>query len=162
MNIASASTNMNQDIIPSQSNIDEIREQLSKIKFNVGFYEMSGENPSGETEFDHWLKLRVMEDALHVRGDGYHTHIAEVFKETFAPHDGFLLQYYGVSSTDIYETIQRFDVLVSSKIGNPFGASLAYDRIFRPDEIKIIENEPDELKKTEMKFRTMFGIRGRE
>ena len=76
MSIASASANTNAGVIPSQENIDEIREQLSKIKYNIGFYEMSAENPTGGTEFDHWLKLRVMEDALHVRGDGYHIHVA--------------------------------------------------------------------------------------
>jgi hypothetical protein len=159
MSIASASANTNKGVIPTQENIDEIREQLSKIKQNIGFYEMSAENPSGGTEFDHWLKLRVMEDALHVRGDGYHVHIAEIYKETFAPHDGFLNQYYGFTSVDIYEAIQRLDVLVASKIANPFGASLAYDRIFRPNEIAEIENEKDNLKKTRKQFETLFGIK---
>ncbi len=159
MSIASASANTKAGVIPTQANIDEIREQLSKIKYNVGFYEMSADNPSGGTEFDHWLKLRVMEDAMHVRGDGYHIHIAEVYTETFALHDGFLNQYYGFSSTDIYETIQRLDVLVVSKIANPFGASLAYDRIFRPNEIKDIEHETNEMKKLGMQFKTLFGIR---
>ncbi len=159
MSIASASVNTNTGVIPTQENIDEIREQLSKIKQNIGFYEMSAENPSGGTEFDHWLKLLVMEDALHVRGDGYHIHIAEVYKETFAHHDGFLNQYYGFTSADIYEVIQRLDVLVASKIANPFGASLAYDRIFKRDEIKEIENEKDESKKTRKQFETLFGIK---
>jgi hypothetical protein len=159
MSIASASANNKAGDLPSQANIDEIREHISKIKYNVGFYEMSADNPSGGSEFDHWLKLRVMEDALHVRGDGYHVHIAEVYKETFAPHDGFLNQYYGFSSTDIYETIQRLDVLVASKIANPYGDSLAYDRIFRPDIIKEIENETNKMKKVEKQFKTLFGIR---
>ena len=106
MSIASASPNANAGNIPTAENIEEIRNQLSRIKYNVGFYEMSADNPSGGTEFDHWLKLRVMEDALHVRGDGYHSHIAEVYKETFTPHDGFLNQYYGFTSADIYEVVR--------------------------------------------------------
>lgn len=159
MSIASASGNTNAGVIPTQANIDEIREQLSKIKYNIGFYEMSAENPSGGTEFDHWLKLRIMEDALHVRGDGYHTHIAEVYTETFAHHDGFLNQYYGFTSADIYEVIQRLDVLVASKIANPFGASLAHDRLFRLNEIKEIENEEDDLKKTQMQLEALFGFK---
>jgi hypothetical protein len=159
MSIASASPNTNAGNIPTAENIDEIRNQLSKIEYNVGFYEMSAENPTGGTEFDHWLKLRVMEDALHVRGDGYHSHIAEVYKETFALHDGFLTQYYGFNSTDIFETIQRLDALVASKIQKPFGSSLAYDRIFNQSEIKKIEDESDEKKKFEMKFNMLFGVR---
>jgi len=136
MSIASASANTNAGEIPTQENIDEIREQLSKIKYNVGFYEMSAENPSGGNEFDHWLKLRVMEDALHVRGDGYHTHIAEVYTETFAAHDGFLNQYYGFTSADIYEVVKRLDLLVASKIGNAFGGSLSHKRFLEWNDEK--------------------------
>ena len=49
MSIASASANTNAGVIPTQENIDAIREQLSKIKYNVGFYEMSADNPVGGT-----------------------------------------------------------------------------------------------------------------
>ena len=134
MSIASASPNSNAGNIPTSENIDEIRLQLSKIKHNVGFYEMSADNPTGGTEFDHWLKLRVMEDALHVRGDGYHSHIAEVYKETFAPHDGFLNQFYGFTSADLYEEVQRLDLLVASKIGNAFGGGLSHKRFTECDK----------------------------
>jgi len=134
MSIASASPNANAGNIPTAENIDEIRNQLSRIKYNVGFYEMSAENPSGGTEFDHWLKLRVMEDALHVRGDGYHSHIAEVYKETFAPHDGFLNQFYGFTCADIYEVVQRLDLLVASKIGNAFEGGLSHKRFTEWDK----------------------------
>ncbi len=74
MSIASASGNSNTGVIPSIENIQEIREQLSKIKFNIGFYEMSADEPGSSTEFDHWLKIKVMEDALHVRGEAYGSH----------------------------------------------------------------------------------------
>ena len=128
MSIASASPNTNSGVVPTQENIDEVCAQLSKIKFNVGFYEMSAENPSGGTEFDHWLKLRVMEDALHVRGNGYHTHFSEVYTETFETHDDFLNQYYGFTSVDIYEVVKLLDLLVASKTGNAFGAGLSLKR----------------------------------
>jgi hypothetical protein len=128
MSIASANPNTKAGNIPTAENIEEIREQLSKIKYNIGFYEMSADNPAGGTEFDHWLKLRVMEDALHVRGNGYHSHIEEVFKETFAPHNGFLEQFYGFNSDDILAIIKKLDLLVASKIGNAFGGSLSHKR----------------------------------
>jgi len=134
MSIASASPNTNAGNIPTAEKIDEIRLQLSKVKYNVGFYEMSADNPSGGTEFDHWLKLRVMEDALHVRGDGYHSHISEVYQETFAPHDGFLNQFYGFTSADIYEVVKRLDLLVASKIGNAFGGGLSHNRFTEWDK----------------------------
>lgn len=156
MSIASASANTNAGVIPTQENIDEIREQLSKIKFNVGFYEMSAENPSGGTEFDHWLKLRVMEDALHVRGDGYHTHIAEVYTETFAAHDGFLNQFYGFTSADIYEVVKRLDLLVASKIGNAFGGGLSHKRFIEWDNEKGQEAIMNEMIATGKHFIRQF------
>jgi len=156
ISVASASPNTNAGKIPSSENIEEIRNQLSKIKLNVGFYEMSADNPSGGTEFDHWLKLRVMEDAMHVRGDGYHSHIAEVYKETFAPHDGFLTQFYGFNSKDIYDTIQRLDVLVASKIGNAYGGSLSHQRFVEWDSSKGNEAISKEMKETGRHFIQQF------
>ena len=156
MSIASASANTNAGVIPTQENIDAIREQLSKIKYNVGFYEMSADNPVGGTEFDHWLKLRVMEDALHVRGDGYHTHIAEVYTETFAAHDGFLNQYYGFTSADIYEVVKRLDLLVASKIANAFGGSLSHKRFVEWNDEKGEEAIMNEMMKSGKHFIQQF------
>lgn len=51
---------------------------------------MSAENPKDGTEFDHWLKVTVMEDAMHFRGDGYRYHISEIYEETFLHHNDFL------------------------------------------------------------------------
>lgn len=156
MSIASASPNANVGKIPTAENIDEIRLQLSKIKQNVGFYEMSADHPTGGTEFDHWLKLRVMEEALHVRGDGYHSHIAEVYKETFAPHDGFLTQFYGFNSADIYEAIQRLDILVASKIGNAYGGLLSHQRFVEWDKEKGDEAITKEMIETGRHFIQQF------
>lgn len=150
LSIASASPNSNSGQIPSEEIINEIRQQLSKIKFNVGFYEMSAENPANGNEFDHWIKLRVMGDTLHVRGNGYDSHIIEVYKETFAPHNDFLQKFYGFNSEDIYNAIRRLDILVASKIGNAYGSSLSYDRLMEWMNEKgneVIDKEMEETGK---------------
>ncbi len=54
---------------------------------------------------------------------------SEVYKETFAPHDDFLRLYYGFASKDLYITIRRFDLLVTSKIGNAFGGAQSHYRL---------------------------------
>ncbi len=156
MSISSASNNSNAGIIPTAENIQEIKDQLSKIKFNIGFYEMSADEPGSPTEFDHWLKIHVMEDALHVRGDGYHSHFVEVYKETFAPHDDFLRQYYGFDSTDLFDTITRFDLLVTSKIGNAFGAEQSHQRFTEWSEEKGEDAISDEMQKTGKHFIQQF------
>ena len=156
MSIASACANTNAGVMPTQENIDEIRLQLSKIKYNIGFYEMSAENSSGGNEFDHWLKLRVMEDALHVRGDGYHVHIAEIYKETFAAHHGFLNQFYCFNSEDVYEVVKRLDLLVASKIGNAFGRSHSHQRFVEWDKEKGEEAIMKEMMETGKHFIQQF------
>lgn len=128
MSIASASNNSNSGVIPSFQNIIEIREQLSKIKTNISFYELTADEPGSKTEFDHRIKISVMDDTSFVRGDGYHSHISEVYKEMFAPHDDFLTRFYGFDSGDLFATILKFDQLVTSKIGNSFGGSQSYQR----------------------------------
>ncbi|MBX3163798.1 MAG: hypothetical protein KF900_04910 [Bacteroidetes bacterium] len=129
MNIATATPNTNKNIIPTQKDIEEIRQQLSKIKTNINFWELSAENPVGGNEFDHWLRTNIMQDTINVRGDGYHTHIQEIYQEVFTPFDGFLQQYYGFNSNDIFSTILKLDSLVYSKIGNPFGATQSHKRL---------------------------------
>lgn len=129
MSIATATSNANKNVIPTQKDIEEIRQQLSKIKININFWELSAENPIGGNEFDHWLRTNIMQDTINVRGDGYHTHIQEVYQEVFAPFDGFLQQYYGFNSSDIFNTILKLDSLVYSKVGNPFGATQSHKRL---------------------------------
>jgi hypothetical protein len=121
MSIATATQNTNQKNIPLPENIEEIYQQLSKIKSNMNFWELSAEVPSDGNEFDHWLRTNIMQESINVRGNGYHLHIKEIFTEMFQPHNGFLEQYYGFNAIDIYETIIKLDSLVYSKIGNPEG-----------------------------------------
>jgi hypothetical protein len=156
LSLATASLNSNVGIIPTIENIDEIRLQLAKIKFNIGFYELSADSPGSTTEFDHWLKIRVMDDALNIRGDGYHSHIVEIYKETFAPHDDFLNQFYGFNSNDILETINRFDLLVTSKMGNAFGATSSHRRFIEWNKEKGSEAIMEEMMATGRPFIQQF------
>lgn len=118
MSIATATRNANQRTIPLPENLEEIYQQLSKIKTNINFWELSAEVPSDGNEFDHWLRTNIMQESINVRGSGYHLHIKEVFTEVFEPHNGFLEQFYGFNANDIYETIIKLDSLVYSKIGS--------------------------------------------
>lgn len=127
ISIATATPNESNEI-PSLEDIDAIYQQLSKIKTNINFWEMSADNPVDGNEFDHWLRTNIMLETINVRGDGYHKHIQEVFQEIFEPFNGFLEQYYGFTAIEVYETIQMLDSLVYSKVGNPFGAMQSHKR----------------------------------
>jgi hypothetical protein len=118
ISIATATSNSNLKNIPSQENLEEIYEQLSKIKTNMNFWELSAEVPADGNEFDHRLRTNIMHESINIRGNGYHLHIKEIFTEVFQSHNGFLEQFYGFNAHDIYETIIKLDSLVYSKIGN--------------------------------------------
>lgn len=128
MSIGTAEEN-NQTSIPTQEQIDEIYDQLFKIKENMNFFEMSADNPPGGDEFDHWLRTSIMTDSLNVRGAGYHIHVKEVFQELFAPFDDFLIQFYGFGAMDVLSAIEKLDTLVYSKIGNPMGGAESHKRL---------------------------------
>jgi len=129
MSIATATPNSNKNAIPTQKDIEAICQQLSKIKSNINFWELSADNPIGGNEFDHWLRTSVMQDTINVRGDGYQIHIQEIYQEVFHPFNGFLEQYYGFNSEDIYNLILKLDSLVCSKVGNPLGVTQSHKRL---------------------------------
>jgi hypothetical protein len=73
----------------------------------------------------------VVQDSINVRGQGYFGHVNEVFAEVFAPHNGFLKQFYGFDAGDLLATTLKLDNLVYSKIGTPYGFSHAMKRFER-------------------------------
>jgi hypothetical protein len=128
MNLTTATPNGQKVVLPTQNDIDNLYDQLSKIKININFWEMSAEAPAGAGESDQFLKTMVVQDSINVRGQGYFPHVNEVFAEVFVPHNGFLSQYYGFDAKDLLATVLKLDKLVSSKIGSPYGFMHAMER----------------------------------
>lgn len=128
MNVATASGNANKGVIPTQEQLNEIYEQLQVVKINVNFWELSAALPNGGDEFDHWLRTNIMLDTINVRGNGYSQHIREVYRELYAPHNGFLEMYYGFNTEDLLNTILKLDTLVYSKVGNLQGSFFSHKR----------------------------------
>ena len=155
MSIATANANTSTDI-PTADDIEAIYNQLSKIKSNINFWELSAENPVDGNEFDHWLRTNIMQESINVRGSGYHIHIKEIFTEIFTPFNGFLEQYYGFNATEVYNVIENLDSLVYSKIGNPFGATHSHKRLTEWMENIGEEKVMEEMMKTGKHFIRQF------
>jgi hypothetical protein len=128
MSIATATSNDNHTI-PTEQDIQAIYDQLAKIKVNMSYWEMSADIPDGGNQSDHWLRMSVIAENIHVRGAGYHIHILEIYKELFAPFSDFLKQYYDFDADDLLNTMLRLDMLVFSKVGTPFGATQSHQRL---------------------------------
>jgi len=127
LSIATASPN-NSQTIPSQNDIDLIYDHISKIKANINIWELSADDPVDGNDYDSWLRTNIMLDSINLRGNGYQKHLTEVYQEIFEPHNGFLEQYYGFNSNDIYDVVLKLDSLVYSKIGNLIGAMQSHQR----------------------------------
>ncbi len=128
MNIAAALPNSNKGKLPTKEVIEQTYERLSRIKFNAGFWEMSNGLPTGD-EFDRQLRTNIVMDSLHVRGNGFTRHVIEIYKEVFAPHNGFLQMQYSFNAHDLLETVLKLDGLVYSKVGNAGGATYSHRRL---------------------------------
>lgn len=129
MSIAIATPNVNIGKIPTKENIQDIRDQLSRIKYNMGMWEISADIPTGGNESDHWLRTNIIAESINVRGNGYQTHIIEIYKELFAPFNDFIKQLHGFDANDLLDTMLKLDSLVYSKIGNPFGVTQSHKRL---------------------------------
>ncbi len=139
MSIATATINSNRNVIPTQNDIEIIYQQLLKIKTNINFWELSADDSvKSGSEFDNCLSTNVMFNSINVRGDGYQIHIQEIYQEMFRPFDEFLDKFYKFNSNDIYNTIQKLDSLVYSKVGNPFGALQTHKRFTDSKIFRIV------------------------
>lgn len=156
MNIATATPNTNKNNLPTKEDIEEIYQQLSKVKSNINFWELSADIPSDGNEFDHWLRTNIMQMAINVRGDGYHAHIQEVFEEVFMPHNGFLQQYYGFEANDVLNLLINLDSLVYSKVGNPYGSMQSHKRFVKWSEETPFEEVVKVMKDTGKHFIRQF------
>jgi hypothetical protein len=157
MSLASANVNSNRGVLPTQKDIDEIYEQLLKVKFNSNMYEMSAVNSDGDgIDADSWLRMSVVLDTLNVRGNAYQQHIEEIYREIFQPHNEFLERFYGFDANDLLDTILKLDKLVLSKIGNAFGAKLAHERFVEWSNETNDKAIAEETKKSGKHFMQQF------
>lgn len=76
-------------------------------------------------------------ETIAVRGDGYQTHVYEVFKEMFYPHTAFYQQEYGYSVENLFDFIMDLENRVICKIAdqnNIYGAKKMHERWIKWEE----------------------------
>ena len=156
INIATATANENVGIIPANDNIQEIINQLVRIKTNINLFEISNEISPEASRSDQWLRSMTIQNSLNVRGEGYQNHIELIYQEVFGPFDQFLTQYYGFNSNEIHQSIKRLDYLVYSKISNELGAFLSHKRFVEWSESLGDSQLEEEMNKSGKHFMEMF------
>ncbi|MCX2680748.1 hypothetical protein OOZ15_12415 [Galbibacter sp. EGI 63066] len=94
---------------PSIEIFEELKDLLTNIRMAYNAY-ISTEVLTGTySEQESHLRFLTVLEALHIRGDGYMSHIYDVFKEMFSGHDQFFTDNYGFDSNDILETFIQLE-----------------------------------------------------
>ena len=77
-----------------------------------------GLNSAGASKADveTWLRVRMMIQALHLRGDGYITHALETFVGIAAAHEPFLTQSCGFSSGQFLHAVEHAEASINAAL----------------------------------------------
>lgn len=94
---------------PTTDIFEELKDLLTNIRMAYNAY-ISTEGLVGNyTEQESHLRFLTVLEALHMRGDGYMTHIYAIFKEMFSGHNQFFIDNYDFDSNDILETFIQLE-----------------------------------------------------
>ncbi|MCZ4223534.1 hypothetical protein [Pedobacter rhodius] len=107
--ICLASPNDNKNNLPTFEDGNRIIQKLIEIRTGFSLYYGSEQIVGKNSELENNIRYPMILESLFVRGDGYVTHLYEVFRELFAPHDDFLKEKYGFKANDILDTFLQLE-----------------------------------------------------
>ncbi|HMK24876.1 MAG TPA: hypothetical protein VK483_02520 [Chitinophagaceae bacterium] len=121
LSIALVTDNKNNGVAPEIDDLHKIVELLNKIRRYFEAY-FAVERATGKySDIEHELRHDMIADALFIRGEGYMSHIKQLYLEMFTPHDAIFQKHYGFSSKDIPETFEKLEEMFSYRIIFPDG-----------------------------------------
>lgn len=98
---------------PTDDVVKDLRERLRALYKIYGLIDMPLEN--NEEQFIDWM---IHSETIAIRGDGYQTHVYEVFKELFEPHSAFYEVTYGFSVNELFDFFMDLENRIICKIGD--------------------------------------------
>lgn len=111
---------------PTEDVVEDLRNRLKALFVAYTFLNMPLGNDA-EQSID-WM---IHMNTIVVRGDGYQTHVYEVFKEMFTPHTQFYINKYGFSIQQLFDFFMELEDRIVCKIGDQstiYGAAKLYER----------------------------------
>lgn len=117
---------------PTDEIIQDLRNRLNTLFIAYLYYDMPLiDNPTQSID---WM---IHLETISVRGDGYQTHVYEVFKEMFLPHTNFYENQYGYSVQQLFDFFMDLEDRVICKIGSQdsvYGQMKMWERWKKWDE----------------------------
>lgn len=111
---------------PTDEIVNDLKDRLKTLLFAYLYYDMPLHN-NAHQEID-WM---IHMNTIAVRGDGYQTHVYEVFKELFYPHSQFYQLRFGYSIEQLFDFFIKLEDRVICKIASQdkiYGAIKMYER----------------------------------
>lgn len=111
---------------PTDEIVNDLRTRLKTLFFTYVYYDMPLEKNAG-LEID-WM---IHMDTISVRGDGYQTHVYEVFKELFSPHSTYYQNQFGYSIEQLFDFFIKLEDRIICKIASQneiYGAAKMWER----------------------------------
>lgn len=127
--IATATENINKGKVPTGEILKEIYDLLSKIRKYFSAYYSFEKVTEKYNELESEVRLNMILENLFVRGEGYSTHITELFNEMFSLHDELLIKTYGYSSSDLVETFKKLEECFACRLMLPNGRPHPFQRV---------------------------------
>lgn len=119
--IATSTPNLNKGKIPTGETLNEIYEALVSIRRHFAAYyaieHVTGKHSKTESDLRH----HMISETLYIRGEGYYSHIRQLFIEMFSPHDTFFEKTYGFKSQDILDTFDKLEESYGCRLMMPDG-----------------------------------------
>ena len=107
--------------LPSWEDIEELIFNLRNLKMvyhqRVIAESVNSRNLRPEDDKMIELRFQAMLEALAIRGNGYFSHVRDLFLELFSGHDAFMLEHYGFTATDIVNTEKELEDAWKARLG---------------------------------------------
>jgi hypothetical protein len=119
--IATATPNINKGKVPTPDILNEIYEALVTIRRHFSAYYAVEHVTGKHSKIESDLRHHMISETLFIRGEGYLTHLRQLFIEMFAPHDTLFEKHYGFKSKDLLDTFDKLEESYGCRLLMPNG-----------------------------------------
>lgn len=119
--VLSDQENINIGKIPGPEVLTSIYDDLVEIRWQFNWYFISESIVEKYPPVEAKVRHEMITDALYVRGEGYLTHINQLYDELFSPHDTILKDKFGFTSKDIKTAFEHLEFALACRTMMPDG-----------------------------------------
>jgi hypothetical protein len=106
---------------PDAVDVEQLFDLLTEIRRYSYAYHSIEHFEDKNTAIEYEMRKAIIGEKLFIRGDGYLTHIEQLFQEMFAPYENFFLEHFEFRPSDIIETFKQLESSFALRVASPEG-----------------------------------------